>query len=337
MSPGHQPLRQVDVHTHAMPLPLLEWLADAGLADLSGLPDGRILIDPSVSGMPGDTVLTCPPEMYDVSARLAAMADVGVEVHAVSLSPYLLGAVSRDSVAVLDLVRRGNDALARFVAQAPDQLVALGAVPIGHAGLVGEAERCLDLLGMRGLMIGTHGAGHELAEPRHDPLWELLAARAVFTFLHPVAGPGGEGEPGVPWAASVAASADLALAVSGLVRAGVLERWDFPLCLAYGGGAVPGVRGALQRGWERVSEAPDVHTAPLDQLRRLYYDSATFDVQQLRQLVEFVGPAHVLMGSDYPSKSGDTDPIGVVQECQLGPVQEMITGVNAAALLELAL
>ena len=30
----------IDVHTHAMPLPLLQRLSDRGLADLSGVPDG---------------------------------------------------------------------------------------------------------------------------------------------------------------------------------------------------------------------------------------------------------------------------------------------------------
>ncbi|QGF22971.1 hypothetical protein [Raineyella fluvialis] len=52
-------------------------------------------------------------------------------------------------------------------------------------------------------------------------------------------------------------------------------------------------------------------------------------------MVEFAGPARVLMGSDYPAPMGDEDPIGVVEACQFGPVQEMIIGVTATALLRI--
>ncbi len=41
----------LDVHAHAMPLPLLERLAGRGLADLGGVPDGIVRLDPRVSGV----------------------------------------------------------------------------------------------------------------------------------------------------------------------------------------------------------------------------------------------------------------------------------------------
>src|SRR5690348_4606701 len=36
----------IDVHAHAMPLPLLQRLADRGLADLGGVPSGIVRLDP---------------------------------------------------------------------------------------------------------------------------------------------------------------------------------------------------------------------------------------------------------------------------------------------------
>lgn len=334
MSPGYPPLRQVDVHTHAMPLPVLEWLAQEGRADLSRLADGLVGLDPEVSGVPATTVVACRPEAYDVGARLEYMDDAGVEVQAVSLSPYLAG-VAADRAFARELVQRANDELAEFVAQAPAQLVGLGSVAVGQDGVADEALRCLDDLGMPGVMIGTHGGGRDLTDSLHEPLWELLTERRSFALLHPVAGAGGAGQPGVPWADTLAAGVDLALTVAAMVRSGLVERHDFPLCLAYGGGALPALRGVLQRGWERLGEGAGLRRSPVEQLRRLYYDTATFDVLQLKQLVEFVGPDHVLMGSDHTSDLADADPIGVVEACQFGPVQEMIIGVNAMALLGL--
>lgn len=336
MSPGYPTLRQVDVHTHALPRPLLDWLAAEGLADLGGLTEGTITLDPRVSGATTATTtpsaaasvtLPCPVEAYDVDARLAVMDEVGVEVHAVGISPQLRAPLSTDEVFVRELTRRSNEALAEFVAGAPDQLVALASVPVGLPDAADEVRYCLDELGMAGVTLGTRGAGRDLVDPVHTPLWELLAQRHVFTLLHPVAAPDRAG--------SVATAIDIALGVTALLHAGVLETYDVPLCLAYGGGALPALRGLLQRGWERLDEGPGLRHSPLDQLRRLYYDTATFDTLQLQQLVEFAGPAHVVMGSDFPAVLGDTDPIGVVEACQFGPVQEMITGVTATSLLRL--
>lgn len=335
MSP-YPALRQVDIHTHAMPLPLLQWLADQGRADLSRLDEGLLMVDPDVTGLPEGVPVGCPQEAYDLEARLARMDSVGVEVHAIGLPSYLLGATCQDPGLLQALTQVGNDELSRFAEQAPDRLVALGTAQVGLDDPVAEARRCLDGLRMPGLALGTHGGGRELADARNEPLWELLAERGTFTLLHPVSGPGGYGEPDVPWPGSVAAGVDLALAVAGLLRSGALERHDFPLCVTYGGGAVLGLRGLMQRGAERTDEGKGLTAQPIEQLRRLYYDTSTYDVDMLRQLVEFVGPAHVLMGSDYPSRVSDEDPIGVVEAGQFGPVQEMITSVNAMNLLGLA-
>ncbi|WOP19213.1 amidohydrolase family protein [Raineyella sp. LH-20] len=304
MSPGYPALRQVDVHTHALPQPLWRWLVDQGLADTD-----------------------VPREAYDVPARLAYMDEAGIEVHAVSVSPHLRTPEDADTGFVRELTRRSNETLAEFVAQAPDRLVALAAVPVGLVDAAEEVRHCLDDLGMAGVVLATRGMGRDLTDPVHTPLWELLAQRGTFALVHPVAAPGRDG--------ALAAALDVATGVSAMLHAGILETYDVPLCLAYGGGALPSVRGLLQRGWERLGERPALHHSPLDQLRRLYYDTAAFDSLQLRQLVEFAGPAQVLMGSDYPAPMGDTDPIGVVEACQFGPVQEMITGVTATSLLRL--
>lgn len=335
MSP-YPPLRQVDIHTHVMPMPLLEWLAAEGLADLSGLSEGTIRITSELTGLDDATPLHCPPTVYDLEVRLAHMDRVGVEVHAVGLPSYLMGSACQDIGMLRELTVFGNDELAAFAAQAPeDRLVPLGTAQVGLDEAADEARRCLVDLGMRGLSLGTHGGGRELADPRNEPLWAVLTEHRAFTLLHPVSGPGGYGEPDAPWAASVAAGADLALSTAGLLRAGVLERHDFPLCLTYGGGALLALRGLMQRGAERMGEGEGITRHPIEQLQRLYYDTATFDGQLLRNLVEFVGPAHVLMGSDFPSLVSDDDPIGVVEAGQFGPVQEMITGVNAMNLLHL--
>ncbi len=326
----------VDVHAHAMPMPLLRWLADGGLADLSGVQDEVVKLDPAVSGVGPGTPLPLARSQHDPAVRLSEMDAVGVSHHAVSLPPFLFASSARDADFVTSIVARGNDELAGYVGAAPDRLVALGSVPLGWPGAAVEAVRCLDRLGMAGIAIGSRGAGRDLDDPVNDELWAVLAERAAFVFLHP------SGVPDAPrlrdyyLAQLVGYPVETAIAVARLVFGGVLERYPLVLCLAHGGGCLPALRGRLDLGWERKSVARTTAVPPRELTRRLYYDTAVFDPVLLRRLVEDVGAEHVLLGTDHPFELGDRDPVGGVRSAGLdAAATRAILWDNAAALLKL--
>src|SRR5574341_1069962 len=79
---------------------------------------------------------------------------------------------------------------------------------------------------------------------------------------------------------------DSTLAVKELARLKIL--------LAHGGGALPALRGRLDRGFK---QRPEINKAisrpPTEYLRQFYFDSITHDPAVLRSLVEFVGADHV--------------------------------------------
>ncbi|GIH65369.1 amidohydrolase family protein [Microbispora siamensis] len=308
-----------DVHAHALPTPLLTWLAGRGLADLSGLAEGVVRIDPLVSGIPKGAPIPLPPAQYDVAERLEDMRRMGVTRQLVSVPPFVTCADAVDEGDVLAVVRRGNDALAELLAGHRGVLDPLGYVPLGTPAAPDEARRCLDELGCAGIAIGTRGLGRELDDPVHEPLWELLADRRTFVFLHPNSVPGGPRLADY-WLSQLAGfPMETALAVSRLVFGGVLERHDLRLCLAHGGGCLPSLSGRLDLGWSRKPVARTTPLPPSDYLRRLYYDTATFSAPLLRRLVEDFGVDHVLVGTDYPFELADTDPLGTVAALGLGP------------------
>ena len=102
----------LDVHAHAMPLPLLQRLADRGLADLAGVADGVVRLDPRVSGVGPLAPLPLARSQYDVDVRLSEMDEVGVHRHAVSLPPFLFASTADDRRFATDIVAQGNDELA---------------------------------------------------------------------------------------------------------------------------------------------------------------------------------------------------------------------------------
>jgi aminocarboxymuconate-semialdehyde decarboxylase len=321
----------LDVHAHAMPMPLLRELAERGLADLSG--QHIIRLDPQVSGVGPNAALPLAVSQHDVGVRLTEMDAARVSHHAVSLPPFLFCSTAEDRALAEDVVARGNQELARYVAEAPDRLVALGSVPLGWPGAADQARRCLDELGMAGIAIGSRGAHRDLDDPVNDELWALLAERRTFVFLHPSGVPDAARQRDFYLAQLVGYPMETALAVARLVLGRVLERFDLTLCLAHGGGCLPAIRGRLDMGWANKDVAHTTAEPPSHYTDRLYYDTAVFSPVLLRRLVEDVGAEHVLLGTDHPFELRDPDPLASLAAAGLTAAQTRTIGWDSAAAL----
>ncbi|SDB89766.1 aminocarboxymuconate-semialdehyde decarboxylase [Raineyella antarctica] len=312
----------VDVHAHAMPMPVLDWLAEQGLADLSRVEQNVVVLDPRISGVGANAPLPLARSMHDPQQRLAEMDATGVDVELVSLPPFLFATTCQDPELVAEVVRRGNDALAQYCAAAPDRLLPLGSVPLGWPGAAEEALRALDGLGFAGIAIGSKGAGRDLDDPVNAQLWELLSARRTFVFLHPsgVPDPARLGDFWFPQL--VGYPMETAIAAARLAFGGVLERTPLVLCLAHGGGCLGDLRSRLDMGWERKPVAHTTSVPPSQLFDRLYYDTAVFAPQALRHLVDTVGAGQVLLGTDHPFDLAEKDPVGFVRSAGLGAETE---------------
>jgi aminocarboxymuconate-semialdehyde decarboxylase len=333
MGPG---LEALDIHSHAMPMPLLESLERQGLANLAEVSSEIVRLDPRVSGVGPGAPLPLARSMYDVKTRLREMEQVGVTHHAVALPPFLFGSTADDGELVRDLVQRGNDELAGYVAIASDQLVGLGFAPVGWEWAAAEARRCLDELGMRGLTIGSRGAGKELDDPVNDDFWSFVADRQTFIFLHPSGVPDAHRQRDFWLPQLVGYPMETALAVARMAFGGVLERFSPTVCLAHGGGCLPAIRGRLDMGWERKEVAHTTAVPPSHLFDRLFYDTAVFSTPLLERLVADVGVENVLLGTDHPFELGERDPVGFVRKLDLDEAStSAILWRSAAALLGL--
>ena len=326
----------LDVHAHAMPLPLLQKLADRGLADLTGAADGIVVLDPRVSGVGPKAQLPLARSQYDVDVRLSEMDDVDVYAHVVSLPPFLFCSTADDEKFATEIVAQGNEDLANYIADAPERLLGLGSVPLGWPDAAEEARRALDDLGLAGIAIGSRGGGRDLDDPVNDDLWALLAERETFIFLHPSGVPDPKRQLDFYLAQLVGYPMETALAVARLVFGRVMERFALNICLAHGGGCVPSLRGRWDMGWERKDIAHTTSLRPSEFTDRLYYDTATFNSTLLRRLVDDVGVDHVMLGTDHPFELGDRSPRDTVNSIGLDRSgTRAIFWDNAAKLLGL--
>ncbi len=102
---------------------------------------------------------------------------------------------------------------------------------------------------------------------------------------------------------------DTTLAIARMCFAGLLR--EFPnirWIVAHAGGAVPYLMERLDTGYRDFAECREnIDEPPSAYLRRLYYDTVTFNPHVLRLVRDAVGADHMTMGSDYPHKLGDIE------------------------------
>ena len=335
---GTGDLPTVDVHAHVL-LPGV----DEAVAGQPGLLAAREL-DARRNGaesliVSGAMVADRFVLLTDVSARLAAMDDAGVDIQLVSPSPshYHYWADEDLARTVCELANAG---VAAHCAQAPDRLHGLGLIPLQHPWLAPRAlEHALDL-GLRGVEISSHAPGspaRELSDPAYSPLWARAEETGALVFLHPFGCTLDERLDRWYLSNTVGQPAENAVALSHLIFGGVLDRHPaLRIIVAHGGGYLPTHIGRSDHAWRARSDAHHCVREPSSYLRRLWFDSLVHSPAVLHALIRAAGPDRVVLGSDFPFDMGTEDPLAALKAAGL-PESDLhaIRGGNAADLLGL--
>jgi aminocarboxymuconate-semialdehyde decarboxylase len=231
-----------------------------------------------------------------------------------------------------------NDALALLVKKSPQQVAALGMIPLQDVTLaIRELERVMKS-GLKGVEIGAHVNGMYPGDASFRPFWEACESLGAFVFIHPVEG-GGRSELRDYYMWNVIGNPlDTTIAAGHLILSGVMEAYPrLKIMLAHGGGTLPFIHGRLDRGFK---QRPEINKAiskiPTEYLKQFYFDTITHDATVLRGLVDLVGADHVLLGSDYPFDMGNENPVELVRAAGFDSETETkILGGNAAQLLNM--
>jgi aminocarboxymuconate-semialdehyde decarboxylase len=291
----------IDVHAHHVGAPAVARIRDEGAAHGVRLVQQdavtRVEVAGRLSGLP------LIPPLSDVAARLSWMDSAGVDVQVVA--PWMdLAGYDLDGPSGLWLAQVQNDSLASLVAEHPDRFRAAAAVPLQQGDLAArELRRAVTELGHRAVQIGARVNDLGLDDPGLEVFWDAVEDLDVPVIVHPA-------ELDVPERSRrlflhilVGNPSETTYAAAALMLGGVLERHPrLRVLLVHGGGFVPYQIGRLDRGF---TAAPPAFRArgeigPRRLVERLWFDSVVHDDAALRHLVDFAGPGHVVLGSDYP-------------------------------------
>jgi aminocarboxymuconate-semialdehyde decarboxylase len=180
-----------------------------------------------------------------------------------------------------------------------------------------------------GVEVPASVGGDYLGHDRFEPFWAAAEAGGKVVFIHPTTR-------AFDWPDyylwnTVGNPFETTITAAHMVMAGVMERHPgLRVVLAHGGGALLALRGRLRHAHEAILAAKArLRESPEASIKRFYFDTVTHDPRLLRDLAEYVGTDHVLLGTDHPFDMGDHDPVATVRAAGLDP---HALGANAEAL-----
>jgi aminocarboxymuconate-semialdehyde decarboxylase len=290
----------IDIHTHCAPRPTGDRFGVA--AAMRGTPIGRNMVT-NYRGLPA----VAYHEMTDFDLQQEALARAGV-THRLISNPFpaeTWTAVS--SAPALDIVKAVNDQIAALVARAPTNW-GLGTLNPLDPGHIDEGERCLDVLGFKGLLINTSWHGRFIDGEEAYPFWEWAEHRQVPLFIHPPRVPIGHDQQMDQYKLDelVGRPFDTAMALARMILSGTLDRFPrLKLAIAHMGGGLLPVMGRLDFGWRLGCDGMPEHAQircqrqPSEYLKMLYVDTMGFWAPHVREAVEVFGADRIMLGTDY--------------------------------------
>jgi len=325
----------IDTHAHYFPESYLKLIADHGKRCGT-----TVVTDPSGTRFiqVGLLLRTGPitPHFYDLDDRLKTMDRTGVRMHALSLTqPMVYWA---DDELGLRLCIAFNDAISEAHRRHPDRFIGFACLPMQNPNLaLEELERVAKLSGIRGIYLATAVRDRELSDRSFFPVYERIADLGLPVFLHPMM-INNERLKQYYLINLLGNPFETAIAAAHLVFGGVMDAFPtLEVSLPHAGGALPILRGRLDRGFEIRGECKVISKQPSAYLRRFTYDTISYSEAILDDLVKLVGAERIMMGSDYCFDIAYNDPVRIVTEMKsLTEAQKrQMLWENAAKLLRL--
>lgn len=328
------PIQTIDTHAHYFPQPYLDLIAKHGprvgasVVETNGLTFIQV----------GLNLRTGPitPEFIDLDKRLKLMDAQGVGMHALSLTQPMVYWADDDLGA--QLCRAYNDAISAAHQAHPNRFIGFACLPMQNPVLaLEELNRAAKLPGVKGVYLATAIRDRELSDRSFFPVYARCEELGLPIFLHPMMINNERMKQyylinicGNPF--------DTALAACHLIFGGVLDAFPkLEISLPHAGGALPILRGRMDRGFVIRAECKHLPRPPSEYLKRFTYDTISYNEEILEYLIKLVGADRIMVGSDYCFDIAYEEPVKFVEGVKslTGEQKQQILWSNAARLLRL--
>ena len=256
------------------------------------------------------------PALLDLDARFRAMDIAGEgysQIINIANPPVENFAGPEDA---LELSRIANDEMADLVSRLPERFVGAAAcIPMNNIdGALGELDRAVRQLGMRGVQIYTDVQGRPLDDAQFAPIFAKAVELDIPILLHPVRGPERADYPAeqasrfdtwriIGWLY------DSVAAMTRLVFSGIFDRHqDIKIVTHHLGGFAPYAAERIREGYDKYLKAASarkeevpIRKHPYEYFHDFYADTITIgSVPALTCGLEFFGADRVMFATDMP-------------------------------------
>jgi aminocarboxymuconate-semialdehyde decarboxylase len=325
----------IDCHAHMVPPEMWRAMLTDGTrygVEIGGTDERRMIrLAGSTYVRPMYMPLTATHE------RIAAMDRQGVDMQVLSgyidFSGYTMPLELGTRFAELQ-----NETIAGVVAANPDRYVGAANVPLQDAATaVKVMTRARRDYGFRAVQVAPYFGGKTfLDDAALDPFWAAAQEMETLILFHPYDEQPAAGLGDYFLHNCIGYPLQTTIAVVRMMFSGVFTRFpDLRMRVPHAGGFLPY---QIERFRHAADFRPEPRAKgfsgdPRDTLRRLYYDTVTFDPAPLRYLVDLVGADRLLLGSDFPFEMGDPDPVATVRAAVAPEHQDKVLGGTLRRLL----
>ena len=295
----------IDVHAHVVPERFPDylgahvpanWPSTIAAPTQGGLCHRHVMIA-------GKQYRTVSEKCWSTPRRLADLPGMGLRLQVISPMPELLS-YWLEPAAALQLTRYLNEQTAAMAAESDGALLGLAAVPMQDLDLaIAELHHAVRVLGLVGVELGSNVNGVAIGDPRFLPFFQACEALDVPVFVHALKPTGMDRLVGpAPLQQVLAYPSDVGLAAASVITANLLLACPkLRIAFSHGGGTLAMLLPRLQQGWQVFPALREqLRESPVEQARRLFFDTLVFDETTLRHLVDRFGASQLMLGSDYP-------------------------------------
>lgn len=241
-------------------------------------------------------------EYFDVSSKLKFMDRHSISKSVISLANPWLDFLTGDSAK--SAAEELNDELQSICEQSQGRLFGFATLPVRNPkAAVAEVARLKTLSCIKGVILGTPGAGKGLDDENMRDVLAAIEDNDYMIFLHPHYGVGNEhyGDSGHALFLALGFPFETTVSVARMIVSGTLDRHpNLKLLVAHAGAALPALMGRLDSCVAHESAPLPLQHAPSTYFKRLYFDAISYNGPALQSLIDQVGEDRIVFGTDNP-------------------------------------
>lgn len=331
-------MKTIDVHNHLYPREWIDYIKNQS-GPLSVEQTGPTNFIFFYKGTRLATV--DKPGHYEPEPRIKDLDEYGIDIQIISMTTPSAELIPAKEGIVW--AQKINDYLASVCRKYPGRFYAYATLPYQDVKeSVKELERAHRELGVKGITMFSNLAGEPIYAPQFMPIYEAAEALDLPIFIHPAPPITSDAlkrvEMPLPLYGFIF---DTTMAVTGLIFKGVLARFPkLKIIHAHLGGIFPYLVGRINdsfRSYAREFKF-SLDKQPSDYYREnVYVDAISFHLPAMKCALEFLGPDHIMIGTDYAHPIGGPDKvIGYLEQLKLpAHDKEKIFYKNAAQMFKL--